>query len=141
MTLAKLRDRAEIRRVETDDAHEVDVLPAGLGDPPRRVDPVAITVESKRRHHRRIERRLPPIDAIDPLDRLHTDLLDRQVHDEPHQAILVDELLNRRRNSIGSPILQGRQRLLMRKQDPICRLLASKIRDFSDRLLVSTASR
>jgi hypothetical protein len=29
MTLAELRDRAEVRRVEPDDAHEVDALPAG----------------------------------------------------------------------------------------------------------------
>jgi len=97
MTLAELRDRAEIRRIETDDAHEVDAFPTGLGDPPRRVDPVAIAVEQKRRHHRRIERRLPPIDAIHPLDRLQIDLLHHQVQDEPRKVVLVDKLLNPRR--------------------------------------------
>src|SRR6201998_3360947 len=34
MTLAELRDRAEIRGVETDDAHEVDAFPPALGDRP-----------------------------------------------------------------------------------------------------------
>ena len=34
LTLAELRDRAEIRGVETDDAHEVDAFATGLGDPP-----------------------------------------------------------------------------------------------------------
>ncbi len=97
MTLAELRDRAEVRRVETDDAHEVDAFPAGFGDPPRRVDPVAIAVEQKRRHHRRIERRLPAIDTIGPLDLLQVDLLDHQVQDEPREMTLVDKLLNRRR--------------------------------------------
>jgi len=77
--------------------HEIDAFPTSLGDPPRRVDPVAIAVEQERRHHRRIERRLPAIDAVDPLDLFQVDLLDHQVQDEPRQVILVDELLNRRR--------------------------------------------
>ncbi len=47
--------------------------------------------------HRRIERRLPAIDAVHPLDRLQIDLLDHQVQNEPRQVILFDELLNRRR--------------------------------------------
>ena len=97
MTFAELRDRAEIRGVEPHDAHEVDAFPTSLGDPPRRVDPVAITVEQKRRHHRRIKRRLPAIDAVDPLDLFQIDLLHHQVQDEPRQVILVDKLLNRRR--------------------------------------------
>ena len=97
MTFAELRDGAEIRRVEPHDAHEVDAFPTSLGDPPRRVDSIAIAVEQQRRHHRRIERRLPALDAVDTLDLFQIDLLDHQVQDEPRQVILVDELLNRRR--------------------------------------------
>src|SRR5271157_6033099 len=67
-----------------------------LGDPPRRVVSIAIAVEQQRRHHRRIERRLPALDAVDTLDLFQIDPLDHQVQDEPRQVILV-ELLNRRR--------------------------------------------
>jgi hypothetical protein len=76
---------------------KVDAFPTSLGDPPRRVDPVAIAVQQQPRHHRRIKRRLPALDAVDPLDLFQIDLLDHQVQDEPRQMILVDELLNRRR--------------------------------------------
>ena len=131
MTLAEIRDRTEIRRVEADDAHEVDAFPTGLGDPPRRVDPVAIAVEQQRRHHRRIERRLPAIDAVHPLDRLQIDLLDHQVQDEPRQVVLVDELLNRRRQQHRLVDLPGAIALahaqaesdLPRKRQPIPRFL------------------
>ena len=46
MALAELRDGAEVRRIEPDNAHEVDPLARRLGDPARRVDPVAITVSN-----------------------------------------------------------------------------------------------
>src|SRR5271165_7475144 len=44
-----------------------------------------------------LSRPKPAIDAVDPLDLPQIDLLDHQVQDEPRQVILVDELLNRRR--------------------------------------------
>ena len=94
MALAEVGDGAEIRRIEPDNAHEVDPFARRLGDPARRVDPVAIGVEQQRRHHRRIERRLPAIDPVDPFDLFQIDLLDHQVQDQPRQMILGDELLN-----------------------------------------------
>ena len=137
MTLAKLRDRAEVRRVETDDAHEVDAFATSLGDPPRRVDPVAIAVEQKRRHHRRIERRLPAIDPIDPLDGFQIDFLDHQVQDEPRQVILVHELLNRRRKQHRFIDLPRAIALAHGQTESNSSPSRQENRDYSDRLLES----
>jgi hypothetical protein len=136
MTLAELRDRAEIRGVEANDAHEVDAFPTSLGDPPRRVHPVAIAVEQKRRHHRRIERRLPAIDAIDPLDLLQIDLLDHKAQNEPRKVILVDELLNRRRQQHRFIDLPGAVALAHAQAESDSPRKRQTLRDFSDRLLV-----
>jgi hypothetical protein len=41
VTLAEIREGAEIRRIETANAHEIHPFPAGLGNPTRRVDAAA----------------------------------------------------------------------------------------------------
>jgi len=70
LTLAELRDRPEIRRVETDDGHKVDPFPTDLGDPPRRIDPVANSRRAKAPSSSPDRMALPAIDAVDPLDLL-----------------------------------------------------------------------
>jgi hypothetical protein len=64
VALAEGRDGAEIRRIERDNAHEIDPLAAGLGDAARRIDAAAIGIEQQRRHHMRVERRLPLLARI-----------------------------------------------------------------------------
>jgi hypothetical protein len=81
------------------------------------------------------EQRLPTIDAVDPLDLFQIDLLDHQVQDEPRQVILVDELLNRRRQQHRLIDLPGAIALAYEQAQSIRRHSASKIRDFSDKLL------
>ena len=57
--LAEVGDGAKIRRIEPDNAQEVDPFARRRGDPARRVDPIAIAVEQQPRHHRRVKLRMP----------------------------------------------------------------------------------
>src|SRR6266853_6134997 len=57
MPLAKLADRAEIRVAQPSHRHKVDALVAGPINPPRRVDPLAVGIKQKCRHHPRIDRK------------------------------------------------------------------------------------
>ena len=74
MALAEVGHGAKIRRIEPDEAHEVDPLARSLRDPARRVDAVAIAVQQKRRHHRRVERRLPALARVSRLDLAKVDV-------------------------------------------------------------------
>ena len=97
VTLAEVRDGAEIRRVEPDDAHEVDPFARRLGDPARRVDPVAISVEQQRRHHRRIKRRLPARAPVGSLNLPKIELLDHKRQHKARQVVRADKVLHDRR--------------------------------------------
>ena len=72
--LAEVADRAEVRDVQPDDAHEVDALARRLGPFSRRAHPIAIAVQQ-----RRIVRRLTAFDAVDPLDLFQIEFLDHEV--------------------------------------------------------------
>src|SRR5580692_7364197 len=61
MPLAKLADRAEIRVAQPRHRHKVDALVAGPIDPPRRVDPLAVGIKQKCRHHPRMVGRITPL--------------------------------------------------------------------------------
>jgi len=81
--LAEVGDGAEIRRIEPDDAHEVDPLARRLANPTRRVDPVAIGVEQQPRHHRRIKRRLPALAPVHGLDLTQVEMLEDKRQNKP----------------------------------------------------------
>ena len=90
--LAEVRDGAKIRRIEPDNAQEVDPFARRLGDPARRVDAVAIAVQQQRRHHRRVKRRLPALARIRGFDltkveRLEHKRLRRDNQDENRPTI------------------------------------------------------
>ena len=97
MTLAEVADGAEIRRIEPDNAHDVDPLARRLGDPARRVDAVAIAGHQQRRRHRRIERRPPALASVACFDLAKVELLKRQRQNEASQAALADNVLHPRR--------------------------------------------
>src|ERR1700719_3508272 len=61
MSLAKLADRAEIRVAQPRHRHKVDALVAGPINPPRRVDPLAVGIKQKCRHHPRMVGRITPL--------------------------------------------------------------------------------
>src|SRR5580700_972926 len=61
MPLAKLADRAEIRVAQPSHRHKVDALLAGPINPPRRVDPLAVGIKQKCRHHPRMVGRITPL--------------------------------------------------------------------------------
>ncbi len=97
VSLAEIRDGAEIRCVEADDAHEVDPFARRLGDPARRVDPVAISVKQQRRHHRRIKRRLSARAPIGSLDLTKIKMPDHKRQHKARQVVLPHEVLHARR--------------------------------------------
>ena len=94
---AKVGDGAKIRRVKADHAHEVDPLARRLGDPPRRVDAVAIGVKQQRRHHRRIKRRLPELAPVGSLDLPKVKMIEDQPNDKARQVVRADKILHARR--------------------------------------------
>jgi hypothetical protein len=95
-----------------------------------------MAVEQQRRHHRRIERRLPPIDAIDRLDLFQVDLLHHQAQNKPRQMILCDKFLNRRRQQHRLADLPRAIALAHQQAESDSSRKRQSIRDFSDRLLV-----
>ena len=68
-------ETVRIRRIEPDNAHEVDPFARRLGDPARRVDAVTIAVQQQRRHHRRVKRRLPALARIRGFDLTKVEML------------------------------------------------------------------
>ena len=69
VTLAEIRDGAEVRRIERHDRHEVDPLAARPGKPARRVDALGVAIKQQRRHHPRVEWRLAGRTAVRRQDR------------------------------------------------------------------------
>ena len=97
MALAEVGDGAKIRRIEPDNAHEVDPFPRRLGDPARRVDAVAIGIKQQRRHHRRVKRRLPALARVSGFNCAKIEMLDHQRQDKASQVALADKVLHARR--------------------------------------------
>ena len=95
--LAEVGDGAKIRRIEPDNAQEVDPFARRLGDPARRVDAVAIAVQQQRRHHRRVKRRLPALARIRGFDLTKVERLEHKRQNEASQMVLADKVLNARR--------------------------------------------
>ena len=139
MTLAKVGDGAKIRRVKADHAHEVDPLTRRLGDPPRRVDAVAIGVKQQRRHHRRIKRRLPALAPVGSLDLPKVKMIEDQPNDKARQVVRADKVLHARRKQQRFGNLPGAECLAHPQQNPIRSTPASKIRYYPDRLLAYQA--
>src|ERR1700726_1947887 len=87
MPLAKLADRAESRVAQPRHRHKVDALVAGPIDPPRRVDPLAVGIKQKCRHHPRMVGRITPLLVVLRENRLQiqslTNRLPDQVCNEP----------------------------------------------------------
>src|SRR5580693_5645193 len=90
--LAEVGDGAEIRRIESDDAHEVDPLARRLGDPARRVDAVAIAVQQQRRHHRRIKRRLSALARVSRFDGAKIEMLKHKRQNKARKVVLADKV-------------------------------------------------
>jgi hypothetical protein len=97
VTLAKVGDGAKIRRVKADYAHEVDPLARSFGDPPRRVDAVAIGVKQQRRHHHGIKRRLSALAPVASLDLPKVKMIEHKRQNKPSQVVLADKILHARR--------------------------------------------
>ena len=135
MALAEVGHGAKIRRIEPDEAHEVDPLARSLRDPARRVDAVAIAVQQKRRHHRRVERRLPALARVSRLDLAKVEVLKHQRQDKASQMALADKVLHARRQHQRLIDRPGPESLAHKQAESDSRLPASKIHDFSDRLL------
>ena len=97
MALAEARDGAEIRRVERDNAHEIDTLAARPGDAPRRIDAAAIGIEQERRHHMRVERRLALLVRIGGHDLDQIELVHDQGQHETGEMIGSYQILHHQR--------------------------------------------
>jgi hypothetical protein len=59
-------------------------------------------IEPKRRHYRRLERRLTAADTVNSLDLIQIDLLDHQLQNEPRQVILRHEISKSRSRNLLS---------------------------------------
>ena len=97
VALAEVRDGAKIRRIEPDNAHEVDPLARRLGDPARRVDAIAIGIKQERRHHRRVKRRLSALARVSRFDLTKLEMLEHKRQNKAGQVVLADKVLHARR--------------------------------------------
>src|SRR6516164_5384716 len=100
MTLAEAGDGAEIGRVERHYAHEIDPLPARLGDAARGVDCAAVGIEQQRRHHHRVERRLALLAGIAGRDLSQVQLLGHQTHHEAGEMVFGHKVPHARRQKL-----------------------------------------
>ena len=135
VTLAEVRDGAEIRRIEPDNAHEVDPLARRLGDPARRVDPIAIAVEQQPRHHRRIKRRLPAFARVGRFDGAKIEMLEHKRQNKARKVVLADEVPHAGRQQQRLVDIPGAERLAHEQAESDSRPRRYRIRYFSDRLL------
>jgi hypothetical protein len=94
--LAEIRDGAEIRRIETNNAHEIYPFPARLGDPARRVDATAIRIKQQHRHHGGVKRRLAPLAAVGAYDQGEVNGFLSQAQHKAGQMVRTNEVLHRR---------------------------------------------
>src|SRR6202171_3985001 len=117
MPLAEVADRPEVRWIERHNHHKIVPLPAGLGDPPRRIQSTRIAVQQKRHHHPRVKRRLPKPAHIAARDLLEIKALPHQFNDKPRDMALRNKILHIRRQKQrlidipGTKILAHRQTL------------------------------
>src|SRR4029077_8213587 len=114
VSLAEIRDGAEIRCIERHNAHEIDALAARLGDAARGVDAAAVGIEQQRSHHGRVEWRLAPLTPISAGDlRQARSSLTRLSTKRARWSSATKSCTVGGRNS-GSSIFQARNVLLMR---------------------------
>ena len=118
MALAEVRDGAKIRRIESDNAHEVDPLARRLGDPARRVDAIAIGIKQQRRHHRRAKRRLSALARVSRSDLTKLEMLEHKRQNKAGQVVLADKVLHARRQQQRLIDRPPAAVLLMSKQNP-----------------------
>jgi len=111
VSLAELPDSPEIGRVERHNAHEINTLAAGLGNPARGVDAAAIRIEQQRRHHRGIERRLALLAAVTGRDLGQVQLLGHKAHNEAGEMILGHKVPHRCRQKLRLVDLPGAKSL------------------------------
>jgi hypothetical protein len=124
--LAEIRDGAEIRRIKPNNAHEIDPLPARLGNSARGVDAAAVGIQQQRRHHDGIKRRLAALAAVRAGDLGEVDLL---LHHNAGEMALRNEVLHRRRQQQRLIDLPGAKCLAhIQGQNLTPASLASKIR-------------
>ena len=97
MPLAELGDRRMIRHTVSRDHPAGHILNTRPLDPPRRPVPPRIAIHQQRHHHPRVIRRAPvTIASIHAIQRVQIHLRDR-IENRPHQVILRQPLLQRRR--------------------------------------------
>ena len=96
VTLAEIRDGAEIRCVERYNAHEINALAARLGDPPRGVDAAAVGIQQQRRHHGGIIRRLATLAAVGAGDPSEVDFVPDQAQHKAGKMVVGHEVPHRR---------------------------------------------
>src|SRR5260370_12698377 len=97
MPLAEVADRAKIRRIKRHNHHKMCQCEAGLGDPPRRIQPTRIAVQQKGHHHPRVKRRLPETAHITPRDILEMKAIPHQLNDKPRDMASRHKVLHIRR--------------------------------------------
>src|SRR5260370_11598192 len=139
MPLAEVADRAKIRRIKRHNHHKMCQCEAGLGDPPRRIQPNRIAVQPKGHHQPRVKRRLPETAHITPRDLLEIKPLPHQLNDKPRDMASRHKVLHIRRQQQclidipGAKILAHSPRLNQTRSE--------LNRYYSDRLLGHIAMR
>src|SRR5882757_2949701 len=97
MPLAEVADGSKIRWIECHNHYKIIPLPAGSGNPPRRIQSTRIAVQQKRHHHPRVKRRLPDPAHIAARDLLQIEALPHQLNDKPRDMAFRHEVLHIRR--------------------------------------------
>ena len=97
VTLAEVADGAEVRFLQACHRHEVEALLAGSSNPARGIDPPAVGVQKKRRHHRRVIGRLAPLLGVVRQDRRQVQALAHRLADEVRRMPGRHEVVERRR--------------------------------------------
>jgi len=139
MPPAKLRDGAEVRRVARHDHHAIGALHGRPGDPPRGVDAARVGIEQKRRHHARIERRLPEPARVAGREGREIEALPDQRHDQPRQVGRRHVVRDARRQQLHLVDLPGAKMLA---HDPARNQTRGNLgSDYSDRLLGACRTR
>src|SRR6202011_3470442 len=132
---------AEIRCIERHNAHEIDALAARLGDAARGVDAAAVGIEQQRRHHGRVEWRLAPLTPISAGDLSQAEIVPDQAQHKAGEMVLGHKILHCRWQKQRLIDLPGAECLAHAGGENLTRAsLTSKIRDYSDRLLVCPKS-
>src|SRR5439155_9944279 len=97
MPLAEFADRPKIRVTEPGHRHKIDTLVAGPINPPRRVDPLAVRIKQKRRHHPGMVRRITPLLIVFRENRLQIQSLANRLPDQVRDVPWRHKVLHRSR--------------------------------------------